>query len=85
MSSAAASPAEKGRHAAEASSGAVASSTGKCHSVRGRREIPTQPAAAQCHCIQQLVLTPGAACCGDLGTGCWAEAFKTCNEDMKNR
>lgn len=35
--------------------------------------------------ISSLVLTPGAACCGDLGTGSWAEAFKTCNEAMKNR
>lgn len=60
MSSAAESPTEKGRHATETSSEAVVSSVGKCHSLMERQETPTQSAAAQCHFLQQLMLTPKA-------------------------
>lgn len=60
MSSAAEIPTEKGRHTTETSSEAVVSSVGKCHSLMGRQETPTQSAAAQCHFLQQLMLTPKA-------------------------
>lgn len=46
MSSAAESPTEKGRHTTEASSEAVVSRRGKCHSLMGSKEIPTQSAVA---------------------------------------
>lgn len=67
MSSAAESPAEKGRHTTEAGSEAVVSSMGKCQSLMGRQEIPTQSAAAQCHCIPSA----HSRSCMLLGFGHW--------------